>query len=172
MHAEQSVFVSGLYLHGSSGKVHMGSITDAEYDKRYTSHWMLNNYSSNEQKVTIRLYNRRQPFENHHTIDLDETSTWTDKVGEATHILPAYSASKVAVPFQVTKRHPSVNRYLPYICGTITYHSPNSNGLEIGREYPLLSDGNIVYRKSSKDKNPNPFLNVSWVNNRAIVSLK
>ncbi|MBR8712240.1 fimbrillin family protein [Porphyromonas levii] len=165
VHPRQDVFVSAFNITETSGKTHSVSVNSLKYNTEYKSAWILNNYSSTEQKVMIRVYNRRQPYETHSKIKLDETSTWLDQVGEATITIPPMTAHRVEVPYTITKRHPRVNRFLPYICATITYHSPNNHGLQLGKEYPLLADGDILYRRAYEAKNPSPFVGGSLVNN-------
>lgn len=165
VHDRQSIFSTALYLSDTSGKMHIGTIADLRYDQPYNSVWELNNYSTQTEEVTLKIYNRRQPFENHSRIKLKDSNTWEDFLGEATFELPPLSPFKAVVPYTITKRHPDVDRYLPYICATITYHNP-SNGLEAGKEYPLLSDGDLLYHKTNSMRNPNIFIGQSWINNR------
>lgn len=165
VHERQNVFSTALYLSDTSGKMHIGTIATLNYDTPYKSVWELNNYSTQTEKVTIKIYNRRQPYENHSRINLNDTSTWEDFLGEATFELPPLSPFKAVIPYTIIKRHPDVDRYLPYICATITYHNP-SNGLKAGKEYPLLSDGDLLYHKTCNMRNPNIFIGQSWINNR------
>lgn len=169
VHPQQYIFSSTIYLTATSGKIHSGMISSPKYNVPETSYWWLNNYSDKEQKVTIRLYNRRQPFENHSRMELDEMSTWTDKIGEGEYVIPPLTSHRVAIPYNITVRRPHVNRYLSYICATITYHTRNDGGLEVGKEYPLLQDNNLLYRKSYMLHNPSPFVGSSWINNKIIV---
>lgn len=172
VHPEQCVFSSIIYLSANSGKIHSSTITTPRYNVPEISYWWLNNYSDKEQKVTIRLYNRRKPFENHSRLALDEMTTWEDKIGEGEYIIPPLTSHQVAIPYNITVRRPHVNRYLSYICATITYHTPNDKGLIVGKEYPLLQDGNLLYRKSYMLRNPSPFVGSSWVNNKIIIDPK
>ena len=102
-------------------------------------------------------------------MELDEVSTWTDKIGEGEYVIPPLTSHQVAIPYKITVRRPNVDRYLPYICATITYHTPNGGGLEVGKEYPLLQDGNLLYRKSYMLRSPSRFIGSSWINNKMIV---
>lgn len=172
VHPEQCVFSSTIYLNANSGKIHSSTITTPQYNILDTSYWWLNNYSDKEQKVTIRLYNRRKPFENHSRLVLDEMTTWEDKIGEGEYVIPPLTSHQVAIPYNIKVKRPSVNRYLSYICATITYHTPNDKGLIVGKEYPLLQDGNLLYRKSYMFRNPSPFVGSSWVNNKIIIDPK
>lgn len=169
VHPQQPLFVASVALDDPAGHTHMATIQSPKYNTPGTTYWRLNNYSDKEQHVTIKLYNRREPFENHHQMILDDTTTWCDPIGAGDYTIPPHTSHLIAIPYNLSKRRPEVNRYLSYICASVTYHTPNPNGLEQGKEYPLLQDGNIIYRKAHTEKNPFPFVGSSLVHNLILI---
>lgn len=165
VHEGQTVFATSMRLDSTGSQASVSGVSSRKYDTRYMAQYSLNNYSSSDQEVTIRLYNRRQPFEGHTNIDLENRETWEDFIGSSTAVVPAMSASFIDVDYVISKRRPTVNRFSPYICATIEY---NHNG----KEYPLLADGDLLYKISSHLYSPGITISNSGIVNKAYVDVK
>lgn len=76
----------------------------------------------------------------------------------------AFTSNEVYIPYTITVRRPSVKRFAPYVCATITYDD-NSE------EYPLLLDGDMIYKMASGVYNPNQLISSSFINNKAYIDV-
>lgn len=161
---EHSAFISAFRLDKGGRKNSIGEITAREYNKKYTAHLTISNYAKVSRGATIKLYSRRDPKSTHGNIILDDETTWNDLIGKKRVLLDGFSSNEVYIPYTITVRRPSVKRFAPYICATITY----DDGSE---EYPLLLDGDMIYKMTSRVYNPNQLISSSFINNKAYIDV-
>lgn len=161
---EHSAFISAFRLDKGGRKNSIGEITAREYNKNYTAHLTISNYAKVPLGATIKLYSRRDPKSTHGNIILDDETTWNDLIGTKKVLLDAFSSNEVYIPYTITARRPSVKRFAPYVCATITYDD-NSE------EYPLLLDGDMIYKMASGVYNPNQLISSSFINNKAYIDV-
>ncbi|WP_244401575.1 fimbrillin family protein [Porphyromonas somerae] len=161
---EHSAFISAFRLDKGGRKNSIGEITAREYNKNYTAHLTISNYAKATLGATIKLYSRRDPKSTHGNIILDDETTWNDLIGTKKVLLDAFSSNEVYIPYTITVRRPSVKRFAPYICATITYDDDSE-------EYPLLLDGDMIYKMTSGVYNPNQLISSSFINNKAYIDV-
>lgn len=161
---EHSAFISAFRLDKGGRKNSIGEITAREYNKNYTAHLTISNYAKVPLGATIKLYSRRDPKSTHGNIILDDETTWNDLIGTKRVLLDGFSSNEVYIPYAITVRRPSVKRFAPYICATITYDDDSD-------EYPLLLDGDMIYKMTSGVYNPNQLISSSFINNKAYIDV-
>lgn len=165
IHSTQPAFVSAFRLDKGGDKNSVAQITARKYDTKYTAQLTISNYSSSPISATIKLYNRRSPRTEHANIQLDVEDSWNDLIGTQKVTLEPLSSNQVFIPYQITHRRPRVKRFAPYICGSITYdYEPN-------KEYPLLSDGTMLYRLASGSYLPSQIISNSYIINKTYIEV-
>jgi len=164
IYKEHPAFISAFRLDQGGRKSSMGEIATRKYDKKYTAHLTISNYVNCSIGATIKLYCRRDPRSEHGNIMLDDETSWNDLIGTERVVLKGLSSNEAYIPYTISIRRPRVNRFAPYICATITYDDdPN--------EYPLMLDGDMIYRKASGAYNPNKWIASSYINNKAYIDV-
>lgn len=142
------------------------SIAKRKFNELYHATVTINNYSSEDKSLIVRLYHRRNPLEQHSNLDpsLVNIDSWEDIIAEQTTSIPGKSSRTLQIPYQFKIKRPLVNRFPAYVCATIQ----ENNGIE----RPLQRDGNLLYKLTCKEANPNSRINALAVYNLSYVSVE
>lgn len=138
------IYSAGIRMTAESALAGKSLISTIKYDTPYTFVVYLNSYLSEEKEVTLRLYYRRDPIADGHSLYTQETHRWMDEVGRVKVTVPSGVCTPVEIPYVLRERRMIPGRFPSHLCLTIDMGD--------GVESPLLSDDNLVYKKACRLK--------------------